>query len=87
MVLSLVIGVSSLYGISLGISKINSKWPTQRKFKNENKGICNESVNEGTRFRKAFIFIFGLIVVQGNLNMKAYTNNKKVKITLYREHS
>ena len=70
--MSLVIGVNSLYGISLGISKINLNWPIQRKFNNENKGICNESVNERTRFRKAFIFIFGLIVVQGNLNMKAY---------------
>jgi len=33
----------------------------------ENKGICDDNMNEMTRFRKAFIFIFGLIVVQGNL--------------------
>ena len=67
MVASLVIGVISLYYIALGVVKLKSNGNQEIRDDDENKGICDKSINEMTRFRKAFIFIFGLIVVQGNL--------------------
>ena len=55
------------YRLSIHLKKNNNKNNQEIRDDDENKGICDKSINEMTRFRKAFIFIFGLIVVQGNL--------------------
>ena len=57
LVISLVVGVASLYGIALGLSKM------QKQLLGDS---VNPAISEGTRFWKAFTFIFGLIVVQGS---------------------
>ena len=59
LIFSLVIGATSLYLISFGLSKIKLKTDTTGK------GLSNYVMSESTRFRMALNFIFGLIVVQG----------------------
>ena len=58
-IISLIIGVTSLYLISLGLSKI------QLKTEHVGKGLSYSVISEKTRLQKALSFIFGLIVVQG----------------------
>jgi len=62
LIISLVIGVTSLYLISLGLSKIQLKMGITTA----DKGLSDAAMKESTRFRKVLNFIIGMIVVQGS---------------------
>jgi len=47
------------------LSKIQSKNAEQKLVNSQGKEIVDAATAEGSRFRKAFTFIVGLIVVQG----------------------
>ena len=64
LLISIVVGTASLYGIALCMSNVRNKWASDN-YKKGIKNITSKNISEKNRLERAFTFILGLIVVQG----------------------